>query len=162
MMIHNIFKNIGCFIAIWFFLYTPLEAQELDSVHWLTFEALEDSLAVKPKKVFIDFYTIWCTFCRKMDHHVFTKPEVINKLNEQYYAVRFNAETDSVIHFGGQPFINDQVGKTRTPIHQIAQLLALREERFVAPTLVLLDEEFKVTSRYFQYLDSKKLLKALE
>ena len=97
-----------------------------------------------------------------MDKVVFTKPEVIDLLNEKYYAVRFNAETNSPITFGGQQFINDQVGKSRTPIHQIAQLLAMREGRFVAPTLVFLDEEFKVTSRYFAYLDSKKLLKALK
>ncbi|MEL6142915.1 MAG: thioredoxin family protein, partial [Bacteroidota bacterium] len=90
-----------------------------------------------------------------------TNTEVVDLLNEQYYAVRFNAETDASITFEGQQFINDQVGKSRTPIHQIAQLLGLRGGRFVAPTLVLLDEEFKVISRYFAYMDSKKLLKAL-
>ena len=130
-------------------------------MHWLTFEELEDSLSIHPKKVFIDFYTNWCTYCRKMDKVVFTKPDVINLLNKQYYAVRFNAETESAINFGGQKFINDQIGKSRNPIHQIAQLLALRNRQFVPPTLVVLDEDFKVTARYFEYMDSKRLLKAL-
>ncbi len=156
------FKIIGFMISIPFFLCAPLGAQETESVRWLSFEELEDSLAANPKKVFIDFYTDWCTYCRKMDKVVFTKPELIDVLNEQYYAVRFNAETDSSIIFSGQQFINDQVGKTRTPVHQITQLLALREGKFVAPTLVLLDETFKVTSRYFEYMDSTKLLKALK
>ena len=161
-MIQKIYKIIGCLIGISFFLCAPLSAQKAESVCWLSFEELEDSLAVKPKKVFIDFYTDWCSYCRKMDKVVFTKPEVIDVLNEQYYAVRFNAETDSPITFSGQLLINDQVGESRTPMHQIAQLLALREGRFVAPTLVLLDETFKVTYRYFEYMDSKKLLKALK
>lgn len=130
-------------------------------MQWLSFEQLEDSLAKKPKKVFIDFYTDWCTYCRKMDKVVFTKPEVIALLNDQYYAVRFDAEVDSVIAFGGQTFVNDQVGKSRNPLHQIAQLLALRGGGFVAPTLVVLDEEFKVTARYFEYMDKKRLLQAL-
>ncbi|MEL7123628.1 MAG: thioredoxin fold domain-containing protein [Bacteroidota bacterium] len=157
------FLVISSFIVLSHFLCaTAVGAQETESVKWLSFEELEDSLAIKPKKVFIDFYTDWCTYCRKMDKVVFTKPEVIKTLNEEYYAVRFNAETDAVIAFGGQAFVNDQLGKSRTPIHQLAQLLALRDGRFVAPTLVFLDDTFSVKSRYFQYLDSKKLLKALK
>ena len=155
------FKIIGSIIIGSLFLCPSVSAQEGASVQWLSFEELEDSLAVKPKKVFIDFYTDWCTYCRKMDKVVFTKPDVIQVLNEEFYAVRFNAETKSDITFGGQQFTNTQIGKSRTPIHQIAQLLALREGSFVAPTLVLLDEEFKVTARYFQYMDSQKLIRAL-
>jgi thioredoxin-related protein len=155
-------KNIISLIAISLFLCAPLSAQEGESVRWLSFEQLEDSLAVQPKKVFIDFYTDWCVYCRKMDKVVFTKSEVIELLNEEYYALRFDAETDIVVSFGGRQFINDQVGQSRNPLHQIAQLLALREGRFVAPTMVLLDEEFKVTARYFEYMDSKQLLKTLK
>ncbi len=161
-MISKAYLMIGGLITISLFLFAPLSAQDVESVRWLSFEELEDSLNVKPKKVFIDFYTDWCTYCRKMDKVVFTNSDVIDLLNEQYYAVRFDAETDSTITFGGQSFINDQIGESRTPIHQIAQLLALREGRLVPPILVLLDEEFNVTSRYFTYMDSKTLLKVLK
>ena len=152
----------SCFAIILLFSASPSIAQEAESIHWLSFEALEDSLAVKPKKVFIDFYTDWCTYCHKMDKVVFTKPEVIEQLNERYYSVRFNAEADQEINFSGQQLMNEQIGQSRNPLHQIAQLLALREGKFVAPTLVILDKDFKVTARYFEYMSSKKLLKALE
>ena len=155
-------RIIASILTISIFLCTPLNAQKTEVINWLSFEELEDSLAIKPKKVFIDFYTDWCTYCRKMDKVVFTKPAVIEALNEEYYAVRFNAETDLSVNFGGQEFSNDQLGKSRTPVHQIAQLLATREGRFTAPTLVFLDESFKVTSRYFTYMDSKQLLKAFK
>jgi len=154
-------KNIIPLTVILFFLCAPLSAQETASVRWLSFEQLEDSLVANPKKVFIDFYTEWCTYCRKMDKVVFTKAEVIKLLNEEYYAVRFNAETDSVVNFGGRQLTNDQVGQSRRPLHQIAQLLALRQGQFAAPTLVILDEAFDVTSRHFEYMDSKRLVKAL-
>jgi thioredoxin-related protein len=162
MIINKPRKIIILSTAISLLLCAPLSAQEAESVHWLSFEQLEDSLEVQPKKVFIDFYTDWCVYCRKMDKVVFTKREVIELLNEEYYAVRFDAEIDSVVTFGGREFINDQVGKSRNPVHQIAQLLALREGQFVAPTMVVLDEEFKVTERYFEYMDSKKLVSALK
>ncbi len=155
-------QKLCSIVAFSFFLCIPGSAQEKESVEWLSFEQLEDSLVRRPKKVFIDFYTDWCTYCRKMDKVVFTKPEVIDLLNKQYYAVRFNAETESAITFGGQAFINDQLGTSRSPIHQIAQLLALRNGKFTAPTLVVLDEEFKVTARYFEYMDSKGLLSILK
>ncbi|MEO1434666.1 MAG: thioredoxin family protein [Bacteroidota bacterium] len=140
----------------------PGNAQQTASINWLSFEQLEDSLEVAPKKVFIDFYTDWCTYCRKMDKVVFTKPEVIRLLNEDYYAVRFDAETESSIEFSGQTLINDQLGKSRSPIHQIAQLLALRDGQFTPPALVVLDEAFRVTARYFTYLNSNQLIERLQ
>ncbi len=156
------YQRITCLFVISFFLCIPLSAQEKQSVNWLTFEQLEDSLAVKSKKVFIDFYTKWCTYCRKMDESVFTKPEVIQLLNEQYYAVKFDAESEAEVQFGGQTFVNAQVKESRKPIHQITLVLATREEHFVPPTLVLLDQDFQVTARYFEYMDSKRLVQALK
>ncbi|NRA47911.1 MAG: thioredoxin family protein [Phaeodactylibacter sp.] len=156
-MLRNILLSIGISLL----LPASLSAQEKESIHWLSFEQLEDALMVQPKRVFIDFHTDWCAYCHKMDKAVFTKREVIELLNEEYYAVRFDAEIDSVVTFGGREFINDQVGQSRNPLHQIAQLLAIRDGQFVAPTMVLLDKEFNVTARYFQYLDSKELLKVL-
>jgi len=155
-------KRFLLFLTFSLMLCTQMSAQVEESVQWISFEDLEDSLDARPKKVFIDFYTDWCVYCRKMDKAVFTKPEVIKLLNEEYYAVRFDAESDSAFVFGGRTFANDQIGKSRNPLHQIAQLLAQRDGQFSAPTLVVLDTEFKVTARYFQYMDSRKLLKALK
>lgn len=157
------FSNLeGCLLTILFLLSTSLSAQETNGIRWISFEELEDSIALNPKNVFIDFYADWCTYCRKMDKAVFTKPAVATLLNNQYYAVRFNAESDIPVSFGGQLFINDQIGKSRTPIHQIAQLLALREGTFTAPTLIFLNKTFTVTARHFEYMDSQQLLEALE
>ena len=140
---------------------TAATAQDTASVRWLTFEQLEVALATDPKPVFISFYTDWCAYCRKMDKAVFTQPDVIERLNSDYYAVRFDAETKEVVHFGGRRLVNDMVGKSRRPLHQIAQLLALRRGEFVAPAMVILDASFSVESRYFEYLDSRRLMEVL-
>lgn len=138
-----------------------IQAQEREAINWLTFEQLEDSLGTSPKPVFIDFYTDWCTYCKKMDRVVFKKSAVVSALNKGYYAVRFDAESEAEVTFGGQVFVNDQVKKSRNPVHQLAQLLALRQGQFAPPTLVILDKDFNVTARYFEYLDSDQLMKAL-
>jgi thioredoxin-related protein len=149
-------------LAVFFLLSLHLSAQKKNTVRWVSFNQLDDSLAVHPKKVLIDFYTDWCTYCRKMDKVVFTQPAVVERLNTSYYSVRMDAESADTIFFEGQFFINDQLGKTRRPVHQLAQLLALNEGQFTPPVLIILDENFTIQKRYFQYLDSKKLLEALK
>lgn len=142
-------------------LYNSPVAQA-QQINWLSFKQLEDSLSVNPKKVFIDFHTDWCTYCRKMDKEVFTKPAVAEVMNSQFYAVKMDAETKDTIRFDGQLFINRQAQTQRKGIHEIAMLLGQRNGQFAPPTMVLLDENFRVVDRHFEYLDSRKLLKFLK
>lgn len=137
-------------------------AQKRSQVQWISFEQLEDSLNTKPKSVFIDFYTEWCTYCRKMDKEVFTKPAVAELLNNSYYAVRMDAETTDTIRFDGRFFVNRESTKKRRGFHDLALLLGQRGGQFAPPTMLVLDPEFTVKSRYFEYMHSKQLLKALE
>ncbi len=137
-------------------------AQE-NHIDWLSFEQLEDSLSVKPKRVFIDFYADWCAYCKKMDKAAFKDSKVISKLNSDYYAVKMNAETTDTIVFGGETFVNKQLRKKRNPTHDIPLLLASRENYpFSLPAIVVLNKKFEVTERYFEYLSPKQMLEALE
>ncbi|MBD8489955.1 thioredoxin family protein [Echinicola sp. CAU 1574] len=146
-------------LLVMFFLGKNVLAQE--SIHWLSFEQLEDSLAKQPKKVFIDFYTDWCTYCKKMDRKVFTKPEVIQKINTEFYAVRMDAENRDTIQFDGHVFFNRLATDKRAGIHDLAMLLGQRNGIFAPPTLIILENEFKVLDRRFEYLYSEKLMEWL-
>ena len=138
-------------------------AQQQEKVQWLSFEQLEDSLAVKAKKVYIDFYAAWCGYCKKMDRVAYRDPQVIDLLNLEYYAVKMNADTKDTIIFGGDQFINEQIGKSRRPTHQIPLLLASREgQPFSLPAIVILNAEFKLEERFFEYMDAKQLLNFLQ
>lgn len=139
-----------------------VSAQSKSQVQWISFEQLEDSLKARPKKVFIDFFTEWCTYCRKMEKEVFTKPAVAAVLNNDYYAVKMDAESMDTIRFDGQLFINRNSTKRRKGIHDLALLLGQRDGRFAPPTMLVLDAEFTIKQRYFSYMHSQKLLKALE
>ena len=147
-----------CFLFLGFYSVTNLHAQK-EEINWISFEQLDDSLAIKPKKVFISFHADWCSYCKKMDKVAFKDSQVISILNSEYYAVKMNAETTDTISFGGQQFVNKEVGKRRRANHEIALLLGSRENYpFSLPVIVVLDESFKVSSRHFQYLSPKNML----
>jgi len=139
-----------------------LGAQNRVQVNWISFEVLADSLRAKPRKVFIDIYTDWCVYCRKMDKQVFTNPRVAAKLNNDYYAVRLDAETLDTIRFDGQAFINRQAETQRRGFHELALLLGQRDGQFAPPVIVILDAQFRLSQRYFQYLHSAQLLEILD
>lgn len=135
-----------------------ITAQKSDQINWITFGQLEDSLAVNPKKVFVDFYAEWCAYCKKMDKVVFRDKEIITKLNREYYAVKMNAESTDTITFAGETFMNKQVGLERAPIHEIPILLASRTNHpFSLPSIIIFNTKFEVTHRYFEYLSPQKM-----
>ncbi|MEM6541268.1 MAG: thioredoxin domain-containing protein, partial [Bacteroidota bacterium] len=53
------------FVVVLLFFSERATAQ--NSIQWISFEQLEDSLSIKPKKVFITFYADWCAYCKKME-----------------------------------------------------------------------------------------------
>ncbi|MCB4807422.1 thioredoxin family protein [Tamlana sp. 62-3] len=144
------------------YIQQTIIAQNTNAINWLSFSQLEDSLAIKPKKVFINFYADWCVYCKKKDKVAFKDKSVISKLNKDYYAVKMNAETTDTITFGNETFINKEIGKKRNPTHQIPLLLASRKNiPFSLPATVILNEQFIISERFFEYLDSEKLLDLL-
>ena len=145
-----------------FFTTLSLSAQST-KINWISFEQLEDSLDVKPKKSFISFYADWCVYCKKMDRAAFSDPKVIQELSENYYAVKMNAEATEKIQFDGRFFYNEQVGKKRRPNHQLALILASRKNKpFTLPALIVFDKNFQITGRYFEYQSPKELLEILQ
>lgn len=131
-------------------------------INWISFEQLEDSLKVNPKKVFISFYADWCLYCKKMDKVAFREKDVIRILNTDYYAIKMNAESKDTIIFEGEKYMNKQLGKKRRPTHEISILLASRKNKsFTLPVTLILNENFNVEKRFFEYLSPKQLLSVL-
>jgi len=152
-------------IALLFLFSTitsEIYGQSEERINWISFNQLNDSLQVNPKKVFVDFYADWCVYCKEMDRTTFKNDEVIRELNENYYAVKMNIETDEEIIFGDQTYVNKRA-KKMNPVHEIALLLASRKNKpFSLPAYLVFNENFEAQARYFQYLDPPALLKIIE
>ena len=100
---------VGCF------LLCGAQAQQ---IKWHTIE--EASTAkIGDRLYFVDFYTSWCGYCKKMDRETFTDPTVVKIINKYYYPVKFNAEGDNTFTWAGQTYRPAIAGRSR--VHDFAK-----------------------------------------
>jgi thioredoxin-related protein len=84
-------KNIRNILIFAIGLTTTVFAQ-VDKINWLTIEEVEILQQKNPRKVLMDVYTTWCGPCKMMMKNTFTNKNVIEYINANYYAVKFDAE----------------------------------------------------------------------
>ncbi len=82
----------------------PKPAADGSKIHWLTWEEMLAAQKKEKKKVFIDVYTEWCGWCKKMDASTFVHPEIVKYVNKNFYAVKFDAETRQEFSYNGKVY----------------------------------------------------------
>ena len=93
-------------LAVLAFSFTRPSAptSEVAEIKWMTWKEVQEAQKKEPRKVFVDAYTDWCGWCKRMDATTFTNPEIVKYVNKNFYAIKFNAETQEVIHFNGKDY----------------------------------------------------------
>ena len=120
--------------------FNSIDAIGQDKVKWYTMEEVQKKNAENPKKIFIDVYTEWCGWCKKMDATTFTDPKIIKILNEDFYAVKLDGEGSEAIIFKDKEY--KFVPQGRKGYHELAA--ALMNGKLSYPTTVYLDENLNM------------------
>jgi len=125
-------------IRLGFIFLTPvLMAQE---VQWMSMSEALAAQKIKPKKIFIDVYTVWCGPCKSYDRNTFSNPDVAAFINEYFYPVKFNGEGDQTIVYKGKTYDNPRYdpakAKRRNSVHEFSRYLGIN----AYPTVVFMDE----------------------
>lgn len=129
------------------------------TIKWISFEEAVKKNKKKPRKIFVDVYTDWCGWCKKMDKETFMDPTVVEYINDNYYAVKFNAEQKEPVTFKKQEFVSTDPSKPKSP-HQLALALLKQEMRY--PSYVILDGDSEWLYKVKGYKTAEDLLPILK
>ena len=144
-------------VAALIFSLAPQKATKLESeasIEWLSWEQAIEKMADEPKKVFIDVYTDWCGWCKRMDASTFVDPAVVAVMNEHFYAVKLDAEQKENIVYDNHTFTyRSDYG--RRGVHELA--FALLDGKMSYPSFVYLDESASRISISPGYKDAQTM-----
>lgn len=119
------------------------------AVHWMKFDQAVQLSQKNKKKLLVDIYTDWCSWCKYMDKNTYADEKVIQNINKYYYAVKFNAEQKEDIQFNGKTY--RYVRTARGGYHELAAELLKGQLGF--PSTVFLDESQGVLQSIQGYQD---------
>lgn len=123
-------------------LFATVTVMAQEKIQWMDFEKAVAACEKQPKKIFVDVYTDWCGWCKKMDQTTFADTSVAKYMNEHYYAVKLNAESTDTVRFNGYEYVYVPNPNGKKGIHQLAA--AMLQNKMSYPSYVLFNEELKV------------------
>jgi len=131
-------------------------SQNAAEIKWMSFEQAVEKNKTEPKKIFIDVYTNWCGWCKRMDATTFKDSAVVSYLNKYFHAVKLNAETKDTIRFQGHDF----VFRPENRANDIA--ISLLNKKMSYPTMVYMDEAISMLSPVPGYLTAEQIMPVLK
>ena len=143
--------------AILFYLAVLPLGSMAQEVKWLSWDEAAKLAETEqnPKKIFIDVYTDWCGWCKKMDKDTFQNAEVAEYMSKNYYMVKLDGEGKEPIVFRGKTF--KFVPSGRNGYHEFAA--ALMQGKMSYPTTIFLDEKMNMLSPVPGYQKPEPFLK---
>ena len=133
------------------------QSSELTSTDFSQLESLQ---AQEARHTLVFLYTDWCRICAAMKKTTLKDAQVVEKLNSDFYFVPFNGEGKEEVVFLGKEFVYKPNG-LETGTHELAVQLATIDGKVAYPSVVLLDEQYRIVFQHNAFMDSNQLLAVL-
>lgn len=126
-------------VSLGFSLQVSAQVQP-EGIKWMSITEAEKLNSQQPRKILIDIYTDWCGWCKKLDATTYKDPRIVKYLNDNFYAVKLNAESKETISFQDQSYTFDPAKR----INGVASNFLSSSGGY--PTTTFLDEKLQVIS----------------
>lgn len=140
-MQYRIMMNSLSTILFFFILTISNVTSYGQQINWLSWEEALDKTQKEPKKIIVDIYTDWCTWCKKMDRTTFSDPTIVEYINHYYYAIKFDAQSKEPIVYQNKTYTFES-GIWRGGYHSLAA--EITNQKIKLPTIVFLDENAEI------------------
>jgi thioredoxin-related protein len=134
-------------------MFCTLSIKAQNKITWLTWDQAIEKSTIEKKKVFVDVYTEWCGWCKKMDRTTFEDENIAGLINESYYAVKFDAETKESITINDKEY--NYVKNGKRGYHELAAELLRGKMSY--PSIVFLNEKLELIQPIPGYQNSENL-----
>jgi thioredoxin-related protein len=119
---------------------TYTEFNENSPVNWITFDEAYIKCKKNPRPIMIDVYTTWCGPCKMMSNQTFNNPEIAKYINDNFYAVKFDAESKDSVKFDKYVFVSSDISNPKAP-HQFAA--SILDNQLAYPSIVFLNNQIQ-------------------
>lgn len=130
--------------ALWAVLAVTASAGDRPELKWKPLEAGFAEAKRTNKKIMIDVYTDWCTWCKRLDRDVYGSADVAEYLDRQYVIIKLNAESKSKVVFD----------KTSYTEAELAQALGVSGY----PTIIFFDSNGEPLDKLGGYVPANEFL----
>lgn len=155
----NLFLLFFCVTVCSFTRHTPKKnIKPNSSIKWMTLDQALLANNKQPKQLFINIYAKWCEPCKGMEQTTYRNSKIVNFINDNYYPVKFDAETKHLINFNKENFhYNRNFGASG--VHGLAMYFT--DGQAIFPSMIVLDKELHPYSSVSGFQSSSELINFL-
>ncbi len=149
---------ISLSVLFCFSFFSSAQAQEKkgEKIQWMSLQQAMVKHQAQPKKLFVDVFTKWCGWCKRMDATTFEDPLIADYMSKHYYAIKFDAETHDTIS------VKDKLYMFKPEYKSNEFAVQMLNGSMSYPTSVYFDENLNEIGPVPGYLTAEQLLPILK
>ncbi len=134
-------------------LFFSVEAQ----INWISWETAVEEVKTEAKKIVVKIYSEDCVWCKRMNDQTLNEPPIIDYVNQNFYAVAFDANSKDEIKFKDRTY--QFVKKGGRGYHELAAEMTRGNLSF--PSIVFFDEDLDIIQSMSGYKEKELFFKIL-